>query len=328
MDESFSSPLKTNSGSSQRSTSEVPKFPIRRRSISQPTPLTDGSHPSKALSDEVHPYALKEFSPTKKIGKWKPPVKATLSAQIRRVHNDIRTERVMSPASTNSTTPNGTPQPRSPKMFDLSDSEDAGLYLFTPKQPKPTSHRLSQTAQIVNASDTALLEIRNIQGTDKVHVPRSTVPSMQTPTRGTNSNCGNDSPRVFERMPEYQRDITVPIKDACLGNLTTEINPSSTLLYEKSHCVDKRSTKPLHGVVAYVDVRTADGDDAGAPFADTLRTLGAKVVRHWTWNGEEAERTALTHVIFKEGGPRTLSKVKMAKGAVKCVGLGWISRYK
>lgn len=327
VDESFSSPLRTNSGSIHRSTSQVPKFPIRRRSIAQPTPLTDGSLPSKALSNEIHLHAIKEFNPTKKVGKWKPPVKASASAEIPRVHNDIRT-RVMSPASTNSTTPNGTPQPRSPKVFDLSDSEEAGPHLFTPKKPKPTSHSLLHTAKIVNPSDTALLEIPNIQVTDKVHVPCSTATPMQTSTSRTSSDCANDSPQVFEGMPEYQRDITVPIKDACLGNLTTEINPSSALLSETSHCVDKRSTKPLQGVVAYVDVRTADGDDAGAPFADALRTLGAKVVRHWTWNGEEAERMALTHVIFKEGGPRTLSKVKMAKGAVKCVGLGWISRYK
>lgn len=35
---------------------------------------------------------------------------------------------------------------------------------------------------------------------------------------------------------------------------------------------------PLKGVVAYVDVRTGEGDDAGQVFADLLRELGAKVI--------------------------------------------------
>jgi hypothetical protein len=328
VDASFSSPSKINTGSVQRPASQVPKFPIRRRSIAQPTTLSDGSLPLKALSNEIHLDAIKEFKPTKKVDKWKPPVKSLASAQTLRVHNEARTQRTVTLASTNSTTPNGTPQPRSPKVFDLSDNEDASLNLFTPKKPKVTSHTLPQTAKIANPSDTAVLEIQpKIQWTDKVYGSCLTEPSMQTPTGRTGSNCASDSPEVFDGTAEYHRDITVPIKDACLGNLIAEMNPSSALLSEKSDCVDKRSTKPLHGVIAYVDVRTADGDDAGAPFSDALRTLGAKVVRHWSWNGEEVDRMAITHVIFKQGGPRTLSKVKMAKGAVKCVGLGWISRY-
>ena len=35
---------------------------------------------------------------------------------------------------------------------------------------------------------------------------------------------------------------------------------------------------PLKGVVAFVDVRTGEGDDAGQVFADLLRELGAKVI--------------------------------------------------
>jgi len=58
-----------------------------------------------------------------------------------------------------------------------------------------------------------------------------------------------------------------------------------------------------------------------------LKNMGARVVKQWTWNGEEIDKVGITHVIYKQGGPRTLSKVKCAKGAVKCVGLAWISRY-
>jgi hypothetical protein len=80
-------------------------------------------------------------------------------------------------------------------------------------------------------------------------------------------------------------------------------------------------------VIAFVDVKTADGDEASAPFAESLRNLGARVVKQWNWNGEAVEKIGITHVIYKQGGARTLAKVKCAKGAVKCVGLGWISRF-
>ena len=103
--------------------------------------------------------------------------------------------------------------------------------------------------------------------------------------------------------------------------------PLSATSSVKSTRSDKEIKGPLHGVVAFVDVRTADGDDASAPFVESLKNLGAKVVKQWTWNGEELDKIGITHVIFKEGGPRTLWKVKCAKGAVKCVGLAWISRF-
>jgi hypothetical protein len=102
----------------------------------------------------------------------------------------------------------------------------------------------------------------------------------------------------------------------------TTIPKSRKLLLNKS-----TNLGPLVGVVAFVDVRTADGDDAGAPFADTLKSLGAKVLKQWNWNGEDLTNVGITHAVFKQGGPRTLTKVKIAKGTVKCVGLGWISRY-
>jgi hypothetical protein len=82
----------------------------------------------------------------------------------------------------------------------------------------------------------------------------------------------------------------------------------------------------LAGAVVFVDVYTAGGADASGPYEDALRGLGARVLKSWNWNpdGGNKDKIGITHVVFKEGSPRTLQKVKDSKGVVVCVGVGWV----
>jgi hypothetical protein len=105
----------------------------------------------------------------------------------------------------------------------------------------------------------------------------------------------------------------------------------------------------LQGAVVYVDVHTTEGADASGIFVDLLTQMGARCVRHWNWNPrassslprdaafdydaaiEEAREAStpggkigITHVVFKDGGKRTLEKVRDSKGVVLCVGVGWV----
>ncbi|KAI4252142.1 MAG: hypothetical protein LQ352_004449 [Teloschistes flavicans] len=101
----------------------------------------------------------------------------------------------------------------------------------------------------------------------------------------------------------------------------------------------------LKGAVVHVDVHTTEGADASGIFVDLLTQMGARCVKQWHWNPQTAaaahivdspERTAspevgtpnskigITHVVYKDGGKRTLEKVREAKGAVLCVGVGWV----
>jgi len=97
----------------------------------------------------------------------------------------------------------------------------------------------------------------------------------------------------------------------------------------------------LSGAVVYVDVHTAEGADASGVFVELLSRMGARCVRSWTWSpsasaaaGDEragdddvspaALKVGITHVVFKDGGRRTMDKVRQAKGAVACVGVGWV----
>lgn len=90
----------------------------------------------------------------------------------------------------------------------------------------------------------------------------------------------------------------------------------------------------LHGAVIYVEVHTSEGADASGVYVDLLTQMGARCVREWRWNprasvhgGDDLTTTGkpgITHVVYKDGGKRTLEKVRDAKGEVICVGVRWV----
>ena len=93
----------------------------------------------------------------------------------------------------------------------------------------------------------------------------------------------------------------------------------------------------LQGAVVFVDVHTTEGADASGIFVELMTQMGAKCTRTWAWNprasmivsGQDSAATAggkigITHVVYKDGGKRTLEKVRDTKGVVKCVGVGWV----
>ncbi|KAH8169071.1 hypothetical protein LIA77_11197 [Sarocladium implicatum] len=83
----------------------------------------------------------------------------------------------------------------------------------------------------------------------------------------------------------------------------------------------------LKGAVVFVDVHTSEGADASGIFIDLLSQMGARCVKSWNWspNGEgSAAKCGITHVVFKDGGKRTMERVRQAKGVVHCVGVTWV----
>lgn len=105
-------------------------------------------------------------------------------------------------------------------------------------------------------------------------------------------------------------------------------------------------SRVLKGAIVYVDVHTTEGADASGIFIDLLTQMGARCVKQWNWqpgaglndslNGStspsgspmgetfSAGKVGITHVVYKDGGKRTLEKVRMANGVVLCVGVGWV----
>ena len=105
------------------------------------------------------------------------------------------------------------------------------------------------------------------------------------------------------------------------------------------------SSDVLKGAVVFVDVHTSEGADASGIFVDLLTQMGARCVKQWNWNpraslgdsldGSEspdskststptANKIGITHVVYKDGGVRTMKKVRLSSGVVTCVGVGWV----
>ncbi|EFX04681.1 hypothetical protein CMQ_1609 [Grosmannia clavigera kw1407] len=90
----------------------------------------------------------------------------------------------------------------------------------------------------------------------------------------------------------------------------------------------------LRGAVVFVDVYTTEGADASGIFVELLTQMGARCVKHWPWNPESdsssssaadsTSRIGITHVVYKDGGKRTLEKVRESAGVVQCVGVSWV----
>lgn len=80
----------------------------------------------------------------------------------------------------------------------------------------------------------------------------------------------------------------------------------------------------LKGAVVFVDVYTTEGADASFIFIEVLTQMGARCVKSWNWNGVDDGKIGITHVIFKDGGKRTLEKVRDSDGLVTCIGVGWV----
>lgn len=89
----------------------------------------------------------------------------------------------------------------------------------------------------------------------------------------------------------------------------------------------RRHPALLRGAIVFVDVRTMEGEDANAIFVELLTQMGARCVKSWNWNSAEEDASAkigITHVVFKDGGKRTMERVRESKGVVQCVGVGWV----
>lgn len=87
----------------------------------------------------------------------------------------------------------------------------------------------------------------------------------------------------------------------------------------------------LRGAVVFVDVHTSEGADASTIFVDLLTQMGARCVKSWPWNPSSSaegdyntSKIGLTHVVYKDGGKRTMEKVRDSGGVVQCVGVGWV----
>lgn len=185
-------------------------------------------------------------------------------------------------------------------------------------------------------------------------IPRSSTvntfspsPSTFTAPSSTTTTPGQQSFMIDDFGDSTLDGIQTDEDDENLPPVTpTTAGPTSSL--HEPTTTPKRTLKPqlpsapaapiLQGAVVFVDVHTTEGADASGIFIELLTQMGAKCVRNWSWNPRASiavgvnidgavaagAKIGITHVVYKDGGKRTLEKVRDSEGVVKCVGVGWV----
>ncbi|KAJ5327248.1 hypothetical protein MYU51_017725 [Penicillium brevicompactum] len=145
------------------------------------------------------------------------------------------------------------------------------------------------------------------------------------------------APRVSNGSPTTKRHSTMGRRSSGRGPVVASPGPPAATAspFKKPRRSISKEQKALHGAVVHVDVHTTEGEDASGIFVELLQQMGARCVKSWSWNPGSSlspvdgadpkdSRVGITHVVYKDGGLRTLEKVKKAAGLVKCVGVGWV----
>lgn len=132
-------------------------------------------------------------------------------------------------------------------------------------------------------------------------------PRRHTPSSSLKPRSSSRSP--IKRLREAPRTpIKTPLKSACLAT-------------PAAYPMTPHPLQPLKSVTALVEVFTLDGSSASGPFIALLQGLGARTTKTWS--------DRVTHVIFKDGSPSTLQKVRLTnkEGNKKifCVNSRWVT---
>jgi hypothetical protein len=174
----------------------------------------------------------------------------------------------------------------------------------------------------------------------------STVRSNGTPTPRYAMSTKSSKSRVAATPSMTPSKAASPM--SVKSSMTAKAGTPSTALKSKLAANPPQTSRTplktvgtgiLHGAIVHTDVHTSEGMDASAFYIDILTSMGARVVKEWRWNprastapsnddqapGESPSPSpGITHVVYKDGGKRTLEKVRSARGQVLCVGVGWV----
>ncbi|KIV78290.1 hypothetical protein PV11_10019 [Exophiala sideris] len=162
--------------------------------------------------------------------------------------------------------------------------------------------------------------------------------SMAPPSTGVSKHSATPHYAMSTRSSR-RRSFATPSRAAAATSTKTpataaKIATPHTMLKPAKTAVSRTPLKSvgsgiLSSATIHYDIHTSEGSDASAFYVELLTAMGARCVKEWRWNprasiaAEEAP-VGITHVVYKDGGKRTLEKVRSAKGQVLCVGVNWV----
>jgi hypothetical protein len=153
----------------------------------------------------------------------------------------------------------------------------------------------------------------------------SRVPPPRSTVGGSRGGMNPDSsPSRSRRASSSSRNVSA------LPPTTPNKSSDSSSVYTPG-TRDDLNPNLLRGAVVFVDVHTTEGADASGIFMELLTQMGARCRKTWDWNPSSpsnadasSNKVGITHIVYKDGGKRTLEKVRQTNGLVHCVGVSWV----
>ena len=318
-------------------------FDARRKSLpvlSFQTPVNVGARPNTSdgasMPRIVNPFTNAWWTKQSRQSTAATTVKSRPST----AHGIISQSNVGTPAKVSkATTPVATPGERFPRFAPRSDYEEHA------KTAVPPVRFQTPTKVSPKRRETFHKAIPGQVNTRPVGAPSSPVRNtpVRTPVATPQVTPGERYPRLRPRQDydEHAKTVAAPVRFKTPPAKTPLKRPATTQKTESlriaalkatgSHTPIKTSLKapamtpgqvpmtphpaaPLSGVVAMVEVYTLEGASASTPFVALLHRLGAKTARSMS--------DKVTHVIFKDGSPTTLQRVRLNNKEVEGTGKG------
>ena len=219
-------------------------------------------------------------------------------------------------------------------------------------------HTLTCTpAKVFTPAKKISQQSREIHTVSKVPLRASAEDSPVIKTRQRSRSLGGPLSVVSEHYQDSAEQLEVLDKsndnNMTLGQPATPVLAATTIPQTPSTAIKLDFETPartvrkgvvpdvLQGAVVFVDVHTSEGADASGIFIDLLTQMGARCIKQWSWNprasvgnslndntphisSPNTTKVGITHVVYKDGGKRTLEKVQSSNGVVLCVGVGWV----
>ncbi|KAK4129198.1 hypothetical protein N657DRAFT_59979 [Parathielavia appendiculata] len=197
-----------------------------------------------------------------------------------------------------------------------------------PVTPQRVTHREFHTVakvplQPADESTPRPQSERRSYSASRLPVTRSSRRLTRNATASSHSPSKGRDAKVSEDESKQHAEPVLPVTPQKSDIWSTIGTPART---------PRRDLNPalLRGAVVFVDVHTSEGADASSIFVELLTQMGARCVKTWSWNPNSSSeagsdsRVGITHVVYKDGGKRTLEKVRESGGVVQCVGVSWV----
>ncbi|KAI4852466.1 hypothetical protein E4T44_01468 [Aureobasidium sp. EXF-8845] len=153
------------------------------------------------------------------------------------------------------------------------------------------------------------------------HTPSSSFKTSRSPFKTRSSSRSPMKNRSPMKLRDASRSPVKRLREAPRTPMKTPLKAAG-LATPAVHPMTPHPLQPLKSVTALVEVFTLDGSSASGPFTALLQGLGARTTKSWS--------DRVTHVIFKDGSPTTLQRVRLSNKDpngknIFCVNSRWVT---